>query len=166
MDYRVKKPKSRVEAYVVLLRRIVVPLALLGLPIYLFVRLAGGSGEKLDQLPDLFDRIQRPIICEVPDGGLRYVDYFRGPADTDHKFAVVDVRLAARIKIGFPVVPRSFRMVDDHNVRHYPLARSPFFIQYGNHIQLDQGDVLEGQLLFEIPRDRVATNLLFDRYEP
>lgn len=165
MQYAGKPKETRADAYTRTLRRTVVPLSLLAVPVYLFVRFAGGSGEKLDKLPDLIDRIQQPIVWEVPADGVRYESFFHGHPDPGSKFVVIEVQMEARIKIGFPVVPKCFRVVDDRNVRHFPLLRSPLFVQYGDSIMLDEGSMLIGELLFEIPDERKATNLLFDRYQ-
>ena len=164
MRYRTGRRSSRTDEWLRVLRRIVVPASLLFVPVYLFVRLAGGSSEKLQKLPDLMERIKEPIVWEVPPDGVRYESFFHAQAEPGYRFVVIDLRLEARIKMGFPVVPRCFRLVDDQNVRHYPLSRSPLFIQYGDSIGLEEGTVLDGQLLFEIPQERRASNLLFDRY--
>jgi len=148
-----------------LLRWLVIPAALLSVPLYVLVRWVGLSNEKLDKLPEVIDRLKHPIVWEVPDGGVRYERFFHAQAEPGCRFVVVQVRMEARVKVGFPVVPRCFRLVDDHNVRHYPLARSPLFIDRGDSIALERGTVLEGELLFEIPEERQACNLLFDRYQ-
>jgi len=148
-----------------LLRWVLVPGALLFVPIYLIIRLGGASSEKLQQLPDLIDRIKTPVVWEVPQDGVRYARFFHAPADSGEKFVVIHLRLEARIRMGFPLTPKCFRMVDDYNIRYFPLSRSPLFIQYGDSIGLDRGTVLEGELLFEIPQDRKARNLLFERYQ-
>jgi hypothetical protein len=162
---RVRSDQSQLDAVLRTLRRILVPGSLLAIPVFLFFRLAGGSSEKLQQLPDLIDRIRQPIVWEVPEGGVRYQRFHHGQPDPGHKFVTVEVKLEARIKLGFPVVPRCFRLVDDQNTRHYPLSRSPLFIAYGDSMALDQGTVLHDELLFEIPEERKASHLLFDRYQ-
>ena len=158
--------KKRLEARMRALNRVVLLGVFLFLPLYLLVRFTGGSSEKLQELPDLIDRIKEPIVWEVPEGGVRYVHFFHGGPSAGAKFVLVHVRMEARIKIGFPVVPRCFRLVDDQNTRYYPLSRSPLFIEYTDEIWLDRGTALDGDLLFEVPVERSSTNLLFDRYQP
>lgn len=134
-------------------------------PLYLAIRLTGGSVEKLDQLPDLLGRIKTPLVWHVPDDGVSYTNFFHGPAASESKFVIVRVRMEARIKIGYAIVPKCFRLVDDEGLRHYPLSRSPIFIKHGDSFQLDRDDSLEAELLFEIPKQRNAERLLFDRYQ-
>ena len=80
-------------------------------------------------------------------------------------FVLVDIKMKAMMKIGFPVVPRCFRLVDDIKTRYYPRTHSPFFIAYGDSFYMDQDATFDGTLLFEIPLHRTASNLLFDRFQ-
>jgi len=148
-----------------ILNRIVLGGCALFVPLYLVIRLTGGSVEKLDELPDLLGRIKTPLVWQVPDDGVSYARFFHGPAATGSKFVIVRVQMEARMKIGFPLVPKCFRLVDDQNTRYYPLGHSPIFIEYSDERFLEQGEVYEGDLLFEIPRERQSVNLLFDRYK-
>lgn len=135
------------------------------LPLYLVVRMTGGSAEKLDLLPDLLSRIKNPIVWAVPPDGVRYLHFFKGEPDRGNKFVLVTFRMEARMKIGYPIVPRCFRLVDTADTLHYPLSRSPVFIERGDEFRLEQDDAFQGELLFEIPRTRGAERLLFDRYQ-
>ena len=146
------------------LRRITLVLCAVFLPLYLVMRLTGGSTEKLNELPDVLDRWQKPVEWEVPEKGVRYLYFFHGDPSPGHKFVLVQVKMEARAKLGYPIVPRCFRLVDDTDVRHYPLSRSPLFIERGESFRLDQGDRFDEDLLFEVPTDRGAVRLLFDRY--
>jgi hypothetical protein len=153
------------DAYLRILNRLVLGGVAMFVPLYFAVKLTGGEAEKLANMSEVFRHIKEPIVWNVPEGGVRYVKYFQGTADTGNKFVLVDVEMEARLRIGFPVVPRCFRLVDDLNTRHYPRSHSPFFIAYGDSFYMAQGDVFTGQLLFEIPAGRKANNLLFDRYK-
>ena len=127
--------------------------------------MTGGSAEKLDLLPDLLSRIKTPIVWAVPPDGVSYLHYFKGKPDQGNKFVLVTFRMEARMKIGYPIVPRCFRLVDSADTLHYPLSRSPVFIERGDEFRLEQDDVFQSELLFEIPRERDAERLLFDRYQ-
>ena len=67
-------------------------------PVYIGIRLTGGSTEKLQQLPDLLDRVKTPVVWEVPEGGVRYMHFFHGEPSEGHKFVLVRVRMEARMK--------------------------------------------------------------------
>ena len=146
-----------------MLNRIVLGGAFLFMVVYLFIRFTGGSSEKLQDLPDLISRIKEPIVCQV--GGVKYLNFFQGEPEQGHKFVLVQLRLEARMKIAFPVVPKCFRLVDDQNTRYFPFSHSPLFIEHSNEIQLEEGTVLEGELLFEIPAERESVRMLFERYQ-
>jgi hypothetical protein len=156
--------KQRFKARMRTLNRIVLLGAALFVPLYLGVRLTG-SMNRLESLPDALDRIKYPVVWSVPDDGVRDTDFFHGPPEEGHKFVIVRVQMEARMKIAYPVVPKCFRLVDDEQTRHYPLARSPLFIERTNQFYLDQDDFFEGELLFEIPHERKSERLLFDRYK-
>ena len=145
-------------------RRAVLMLAAVFVPLYIGIRLTGGSTEKLQDLPDLLSRVKTPVIWAVPEGGVRYLHFHHGDPSDDHKFVLVKVEMEARMKLGYPVVPRCFRLVDDESTRYYPLSRSPLFIERSNKLYLDRDDKFAGELLFEIPQEREAERLLFDRY--
>ncbi|MBT6148714.1 MAG: hypothetical protein HN712_16665 [Gemmatimonadetes bacterium] len=148
-----------------ILNRIVLGGCALFVPLYLVIRLTGGSVEKLDELPDLLGRIKTPLVWQVPDDGVSYARFFHGPAATGSKFVIVRVQMEARMKIGYPIVPRCFRLVDDEGLRHFPLSRSPLFIDRGDGFYLDRDESIEAELLFEIPEGRSAERMLFDRYQ-
>lgn len=147
------------------LNRLVLGGCALFVPLYLAVRLTGGSAERLEVLPDLFERVKTPIVWEVPEGGVRYLQFYHGDAQPEHKFVLVQVRIEARMKIGYAVVPRCFRLVDDEQRQHYPMTDSPLFVRRGDSFYLDRDDVIDDELVFEIPSDRSAERLLFDRYQ-
>lgn len=157
--------KERFDARMRMLNRIVLGGTFLFMVVYLFVRFTGGSSAKLQDLPDLISRLKTPVVCQVPEDGVKYLNFFQGKPEEGHKFVLVQLRMEARMKIAFPVVPRCFRLVDDQNTRYFPFSHSPLFIEYSNVIQLDEGTVLEGELLFEIPSERKSVNLLFERYQ-
>ncbi len=135
------------------------------LPLYLLIRFTGGSAEKLEELPDLLSRIKTPIVWEVPEDVVRYERFFHGTPDEGYKFVVVRVQMKARMKIGYPIVPKCFRLVDDEGTQHFPMQRSPLFINLGNEFYLDHGETFEDEVLFQIPDERGAERLLFDRYQ-
>ena len=139
-------------------------LAAVFVPLYIGIRLTGGSTEKLQDLPDLLSRVKTPVVWEVPEGGVRYLFFFHGEPPAGHKFVLVKVGMEARMKLGYPVVPRCFRLVDDQNMRYYPLTRSPLFIERSDEFYMDRDDKFEGELLFEIPLEHEADRLLFERY--
>ena len=147
------------------LNRIVLMSCALLVPLYLAIRFTGGSTEKLQQLPDLLERVKHPLVWEVPEDGVRYLHYFKGEPEEGNKFVLVTFRMQARMKIGYAIVPRCFRLADSAGILHYPLSRSPLFIERGDEFRLDRDDDFEGDLLFEIPRGRDAVRLLFDRYQ-
>ena len=147
------------------LNRVVLMSCAVFVPLYLVIRFTGGSTENLELLPDLFERVKHPLVWEVPGDGVRYLQYFQGEPEDGHKFVLVTFRMQARMKIGYPIVPRCFRLVDSTDILHYPLSRSPLFIERGDEFHLDRDDAFEGELLFEIPAGRDAVRLLFDRYQ-
>ncbi len=147
------------------LNRVVLMSCAVFLPLYLAIRLTGGSVHKLELLPDLLGRVKNPIVLEVLPDGVRYLHYFQGEPQEGHKFVLVTFRMEARMKIGYAIVPRCFRLSDNAGTLHYPLSRSPVFIERGDEFRLDQDDAIEGELLFEIPRDRDSERLLYDRYQ-
>ena len=147
------------------LNRVVLMSCAVFVPLYLVIRLTGGSAEKLEKLPDLLERVKNPLVWEVPGDGVRYLQYFKGEPVEGYKFVLVTFRMQARMKIGYPIVTRCFRLVDDTGTMHYPLSRSPVFIERGDEFRLDKDDAFEGELLFEIPAERDAERLLFDRYQ-
>ena len=157
-------PSRREKAVVRKLRRTTLVICAVFLPLYLVMRLTGGSTEKLNDLPEILDRWKKPVEWEVPEKGVRYLYFFHGDPSPGYKFVLVQVRMEARAKLGYPIVPRCFRLVDDADVRHYPLSRSPLFIERGNSFRLDQGETFDEELLFEVPTERDAVRLLFDRY--
>lgn len=141
----------------------------------------GGSVGQLEELPDLLGRLQKPIRWSVPEDGVRYLRFFHGypagrrpelnvgelrdeVAEDVHKFVLVRVRMEARLKIGYPVVPRCFELVTDDGTRYYPMSRSPMFIRLGERFHLDRDDTIDEELLFEIPEDAKAERLTFERY--
>ena len=128
-------------------------------------RYTGGSVEKLDELPDLLGRLQKPIHWSVPEDGVRYLRFFHGYPAEGHKFVLVRVRMEARLKIGYPVVPRCFELVAGDGARYYPKSRSPMFIRLGERFHLDRGDTIDEELLFEIPEEARAERLTFERYQ-
>jgi len=160
-----EQQQTRFERRMRRLNRLVLGGCALFLPIYLGLKLTGGSAEKLEVLPDLFSRIKTPIVWEVPEDGVQYLRFFHGEAQPDHKFVLVRVRMEARMKIGYPVVPRCFRLVDDAGQQHYPMTDSPLFIRRGDRFHLDRDDVVDDELVFEMPAERTAERLLFDRYQ-
>ncbi len=157
-------PSRREQVVIRKLRRVTLMLVAVFLPLYLLIRLTGGSTEKLGKLPDVLDRWQNPVAWEVPEKGVRYLYFYHGDPSPGHKFVLLQLKLEARAKLGYPIVPRCFRLVDDSDIRHYPLSRSPLFINWGISFKLDEGDGFDEELLFEIPTDRDAVRLLFDRY--
>ena len=157
-------PKRRDQIVLRQVRRAVLMLTAIFLPLYIGIQLTGGSVEKLQDLPDLLSRVKTPVIWEVPEGGVRYLHFYHGEPSAGHKFVLVKVAMEVRMKLGYPVVPRCFRLVGDRNMRYYPLSRSPLFIERSNKFYLDRDDKFEGELLFEIPREREAERLLFERY--
>ena len=157
-------PKRREQVLVKHARRIVLMLAAVFIPVYLAIRLTGGSTEKLRELPELLDRLKRPVVWEVPEGGVKYVRRYQGLPAAGSKFVLVQVHMQARVKIGYPIVPKCFRLVDDRDRRYYAFSRSPLFIQRSDEFYLDRDDTVDGELLFEIPQEREAARLLFDRY--
>ena len=147
------------------LNRVVLLCSAVFLPLYLAIRLTGGSTQKLEELPDLLSRIKTPVVWQVPEDGVRYEGFFHGYPEDGHKFVVVRVQMEARMKIGYVVVPKCFQLVDDMGTRHYPRTHSPMFIHLGDRFQLDRGDTLDEELLFEIPEGASADRLTFERYQ-
>ena len=154
----------REKALIGKIRRITLMICVVFLPLYLVTRLTGGSTEKLGELPEILDRWQKPVEWEVPEKGVRYLYFYHSDPSPGHKFVLVQVKMEARAKLGYPIVPRCFRLVDDVDVRYYPHSSSPLFIERGNSFRLDRGDTFNEELLFEVPTERDAVRLLFDRY--
>jgi hypothetical protein len=147
------------------MNRVVLLCSAVFIPVYLAVRLTGGSAQKLEELPDLLSRIKTPVVWEVPDDGVRYETFFHGYPEEGYKFVIVRVQMEARMKIGYDVVPQCFQLVDNTGIRHYPLSHSPLFIHLGDRFKLDRGDTLDEELLFEIPKSVGADRLTFERYQ-
>jgi len=144
--------------------RIVLLGSALAVPIYFAYKFTDGSYGQFGELPDLFNRIKTPYVMEVDE--VRYLHYFKGMPDEGNKFVLVTMSLKARMKIGYPIVTRCFRLKDSSNQLHYPLTHSPLFIEIGaDEFRLDRDDEFAGELLFEIPTDRSAERLLFERYQ-
>ena len=139
--------------------------AALFIPLYLMIRFTGGETSKLQQLPDMLGRLKTPLVWHVPEDGVRYLHFFHGEPEPGFKFVLVEVEMEARMKIGHPIVPKCFRLVDDIDTRHFPLARSPLFIERSDQFYLDKDEKFTGELLFHIPEERGAERLLFDRYQ-
>ena len=146
------------------LNRIILLGSALAIPVYFGLKFTDGSFGQLEELPDLFDRIKTPYVLEADS--VRYLHYFKGLPDEGHKFVLVSMTMRARIRIGYPIVPRCFRLMDSDSTLYYPLSHSPLFIDKGAaEFRLDRDDSFEGELLFEIPSERRAERLLFERYQ-
>ncbi len=161
MDSRRLRHRGRLRS----LNRAVFISIIIFLPVYIGIRLTGGSAEKLSNLPDLLDRVKTPIRWQVPDDGVRYEKFHHGDAGVGHKFVLVTVQLHARMKIGYPILPKCFRLVTSDGSLYFAKSRSPLFITAGaGEFRLDRDDVVDGELLFEIPAELKAQRLLFERY--
>ena len=147
------------------LNRVVLGGVAVFLPIYIGVKLTGGSADKLANISNVFANINNQVSLTVPPDGVRYMHFFHGPPDAGHKFVLIDLNLQAHLKLAWPVVPRCFQLVDDEGRRYFPLSRSPFFIEHSDEFTMDRDEVYEGQLLFEMPVERKHVSLLFDRYK-
>ena len=161
---RESKRKAR-RGRIRVINRSVLMICAVFLPVYLALRLTGGSAEKLELLPDLLSRIKTPIVWEVPGDGVRYLHFYHGEPNGGNKFVLVRFHMEARMKIGYAIVPRCFNLVDSDDTRHFPLSRSPVFLERGIEFRLDRDDAFTGELLFEIPSERDADRLLFKRYQ-
>jgi hypothetical protein len=148
-----------------MLNRVVLGGVAVFLPIYIGVKLTGGSADKLANISNVFANINNQVSLTVPPDGVRYMHFFHGPPDAGHKFVLIDLNLQAHLKLAWPVVPRCFQLVDDEGRRYFPLSRSPFFIENSDEFTMDRDEVYEGQLLFEMPVERKHVSLLFDRYK-
>jgi hypothetical protein len=157
--------RTRNQRHMRTMNRIVLLCSAIFIPLYLAIRLTGGSAAKLEELPDLLSRIKTPVVWEVPEDGVRYETFFHGYPDDGNKYVVVRVQMEARMKIGYDVVPRCFQLVDNSGLRHYPLSHSPIFIHLGDKFSLDRGDTLDEELLFEIPEAATADRLTFERFQ-
>jgi hypothetical protein len=156
--------RSRNQARLRWLNRIILLGSALAVPLYFVYKFHDGSYGKLDELPDLFDRIKTPYVLEVDE--VRYFHYFKGMPEEGHKFVLVTTQISARMKIGYPIGSRCFRLKDSEDQLHYPLTHSPLFIDIGaDEFRLDRDDSVQGELLFAIPTDRSAERLLFERYQ-
>lgn len=145
--------------------RVVLLGAVVFVPLYIAFRLTGGSAARLQELPDLLGRLRAPVVWEVPEDGVRYARFFHAPADEGTKFVIVRVQMEARMKLGYPIVPRCFRLVDGGGAHYYPLSRSPMFTHRGEAFHLDRDDTLDEELLFQIPEEAGADRLTFERYQ-
>ena len=162
MNYQSSRDRNR--ARLRWLNRIILLGSALAVPIYFAYKFNDGSYGKLDELPDVFDRIKTPYVLEVDE--VRYFHYFKGMPEEGHKFVLVMMEINARMKIGYPIVSRCFRLKDSEDQLHYPLTHSPLFIEIGaDEFRLDRDDSVQGELLFAIPMDRSAERLLFERYQ-
>ena len=164
MVIKASERKKQLNKRLRMLNRVVLGGVTLFVPIYIGVRLTGGSADKLENLTNLFANINNQVALTVPPDGVRYMHFFHGSPDEGHKFVLIDVRLQVNLQLAWAIVPKCFRLVDDGGRRYYPLSRSPFFIDHTDELQGTKGEVYEGQLLFEIPSERKHESLLFDRY--
>lgn len=165
MNKRRSNKQSRIDANMRMLNRLILGGVAVFVPLYLLVRFTGGEAKKIENIGQVLSRIKEPIVWSVPEKGMQYLTYFQGAPDKGNKFVLIDVQIKARMRIGFPVVPRCFRLVDNLNIRHYPRSHSPFFIAHSDSFYMDSDEEFFGRLLFEIPANRKAENLLFDRYK-
>ena len=161
----VRKRKEQLNKRMRMLNRVVLGGVALFLPIYIGVKLTSGSADKIENISDVIAQINNQITLTVPQDGVQYMYFIHGPPDEDHKCVLVDVNMKANLKLAWSVVPRCFQLVDDNGRRYYPLARSPFFIEYSDAFKVEKDQVFTGQLLFEIPTERKHVSLLFDRYK-
>ncbi len=159
------KKSSSLDLYLRRLNRYLLGVVVVFIPIYIFLKFASDESIRIKSIGEVIERIKEPIVWSVPRNGVRYASYFKGVPDEGNKFVLVDIKMKAMMKIGFPVVPRCFRLVDDIKTRYYPRTHSPFFIAYGDSFYMDQDATFDGTLLFEIPLHRTASNLLFDRFQ-
>jgi hypothetical protein len=157
--------KQQLKKRMRMLNRVVLGGVTVFLPIYIGVKLTGGSADKIENITNVFAQINNQVSLTVPPDGVRYMHFFHGSPDEGHKFVLVDVNMQANLKLAWSVVPRCYQLVDDNGRRYYPLARSPFFIKHSNEFQVDKDQVFAGRLLFEIPAERKHVSLLFDRYK-
>lgn len=134
-------------------------------PLYFAIRLTGGTAEGLQELPDLLGRLRAPIIWKVPADGVRCERFYHASPSAGNMFVLVRVQMEARMKIGYPIVPKCFQLVDDAGTRHYPLTRSPMFIHRGVPFHLNRDDTLDDELLFEVPDGAIGDHLTFERYQ-
>ena len=165
MNKRRRSKQSCLDANMRMLNRLILGGVAVFVPLYLIVRFTGGEAKKIQTIGEVFSQIKEPIVWSVPERGVQYLTYFQGSPDEGNKFVLIEVQMKARMRIGFPVVPRCFRLVDDLNIRHYPRSHSPFFIAHSDSFYMDSDEEFSGKLLFEIPANRKAENLLFDRYK-
>jgi len=69
------------------------------------------------------------------------------------------------MKIGYPIIPKCFRVVATDGSLYFAKSRSPLFIAAGaGEFHLDMDESIEGELLFEIPAELKAQRLLFERF--
>jgi len=92
-----KSPQQVHRARMRLLNRAVLAGCALFVPLYIGLRITGGSAERLELLPDLLSRIKTPIVWSVPDGGVRYLRFFHGEPSEGHRFVLVRVHMEARM---------------------------------------------------------------------
>ena len=71
-------PRTQQKRRMRTLNRIVLLCSALFIPLYLAIRLTGGSAEKLEKLPDLLSRIKTPVLWQVPGDCVRYESFFYG----------------------------------------------------------------------------------------
>ena len=165
-EYRVnyQASKRQRKARLRWLNRIILLGSALAIPLYFAHKFTDGSFGQLEELPDLFDRIKTPYVMEVD--AVRYLNYYTGLPQEGHKYVLVSLSMHARMKIGYPIVRRCFRLMDSDSTLYYPLSHSPLFIDKGtDEFRLDRDDSFDGELLFEIPSERSAERILFERYQ-
>ncbi len=153
------------DLYLRRVNRYILGLIVVLIPLYILIKFTQNESIRVKSISDIVERIKEPIVWSVPEKGVRYISYFKGMPDEGNKFVLIDVEIKALMKIGFPVIPRCFRLVDNISTRYYPRTHSPFFISYGDSFYMEQNESFKGTLLFEIPINRTANNLLFDRYQ-
>ena len=156
---------NHLDLYLRRANRYIFGLIVIFIPLYVLIKFTQNESIRVKSISNIIERIKEPIIWNVPEKGVRYSSYFKGMPEEGNKFVLIDIDIKALMKIGFPVVPRCFRLVDNKKVRYYPRTHSPFFIAHGDSFYMEQDRSFNGTLLFEIPVNRKANNLLFDRYQ-
>ncbi len=85
--------KQQLKKRMRMLNRVVLGGVTVFLPIYIGVKLTGGSADKIENITNVFAQINNQVSLTVPPDGVRYMHFFHGSPDEGHKFVLVDVSL-------------------------------------------------------------------------
>ncbi len=156
---------KRSKQKILLVHRLVLGLAILTIPVMLYIQFKDSSLSPFEMLPDLASRVRKPMIVTV-DKVVTVPRYQGVIPRKDKQFVVLFLEMECRFKLAYPTLRECFLLVDSDGKEHFPLSNSPMFIERGGEFgefYLERDEAITGQIVFEIPRNVTAEHLKFDR---